>query len=92
MHQPGSSSLLTARSNSAITVCALFRLRLVDDVVACLSCSLHPNCLMCHLCSSTSSVFDISAFNTLNLTVVARQPHPDPNYASHTAARRAAGA
>jgi len=30
--------------------------------------------------------------NTLNLPVVARQPHPDPNYASHTAARRVAGA
>ena len=25
--------------------------------------------------------------NTLNLNVVARQPHPDPNYAPHTAAR-----
>ena len=25
--------------------------------------------------------------NTLNLHVVARQPHPDPNYAPHTAAR-----
>ncbi len=30
--------------------------------------------------------------NTLNLPVVARQPHPDPNYAQHTAARRVAGA
>jgi len=30
--------------------------------------------------------------NTLNLPVVARQPHPDPNYASHAAARRVAGA
>ncbi len=30
--------------------------------------------------------------NTLNLPVVARQPHPDPNYASYTAARRVAGA
>ena len=30
--------------------------------------------------------------NTLNLPVVARQPHPDPNYAPHAAARRAAGA
>jgi len=28
--------------------------------------------------------------NTLNLPVVARQPHPDPNYAPHTAARRVA--
>ena len=25
--------------------------------------------------------------NTLNLPVVARQPHPDPNHAVHTAAR-----
>jgi len=25
--------------------------------------------------------------NTLNLPVVARQPHPDPNYAPHSAAR-----
>ena len=30
--------------------------------------------------------------NTLNLPVVARQPHPDPNYAPHTAARRVAAA
>ena len=30
--------------------------------------------------------------NTLNLPGVARQPHPDPNYASFTAARRVAGA
>ena len=30
--------------------------------------------------------------NTHNLPVVVRQPHPDPNYASHTAARRVAGA
>ena len=30
--------------------------------------------------------------NTLNLPVAARQPHPDPNYAPHTAARRVAGA
>ena len=30
--------------------------------------------------------------NNLNLPVVARQPHPDPNYASFTAARRVAGA
>ena len=30
--------------------------------------------------------------NTLNLSVVARQPHPDPNYAPHAAARRVAGA
>ncbi len=30
--------------------------------------------------------------NTLNLPVVARQPLPDPNFASFTAARRAAGA
>ncbi len=30
--------------------------------------------------------------NTLNLPVVARQPHPDPNYAPHAAPRRVAGA
>ncbi len=30
--------------------------------------------------------------NTLNLPVVARQPHPDSNYAPHAAARRVAGA
>ena len=30
--------------------------------------------------------------NTLHLPVVARHPHPDPNYAPHAAARRAAGA
>ena len=30
--------------------------------------------------------------NTLNLPVVARQPHLGPNYASHTAVRRVAGA
>ena len=30
--------------------------------------------------------------NTLNLPIVARQPHPDPNYAPHAAARHAAGA
>ena len=30
--------------------------------------------------------------NTLNLPVVARQPHPDPNYAPNAAARRAADA
>ena len=30
--------------------------------------------------------------NTLNLPVVAQQPHPDPNYAPHTAPRRVAGA
>jgi len=30
--------------------------------------------------------------NTINLPVVAQQPHPDPNYAPHTAARRVAGA
>ena len=28
--------------------------------------------------------------NTLNLPVVARQPHPDPNYAPHAVARHAA--
>ena len=30
--------------------------------------------------------------NNLNFLVVAQQPHPDPNYAQHTAARRVAGA
>ena len=30
--------------------------------------------------------------NTLNLPVVARQPHPDPSYAPHSAARRVAAA
>ena len=30
--------------------------------------------------------------NTLNLPVVARQPHPDPNYVPHSAARRGAAA
>jgi len=30
--------------------------------------------------------------STLNLPVVARQPHPDPNYAPHAVARRVAGA
>ena len=30
--------------------------------------------------------------NALNLPVMARQPHPDPNHASHTAARRVAAA
>ena len=30
--------------------------------------------------------------NTLNLPVVVRQPHPDHDYAPHTAARRVAGA
>ena len=30
--------------------------------------------------------------NTLNFPVVAQQPHPDPNYAPHTAARRVAAA
>jgi len=30
--------------------------------------------------------------NTLNLPVVAWQPHPDTNYAPHAAARRVAGA
>ena len=30
--------------------------------------------------------------NSLNLPVVAQQPHPDPNYAPHTAAHRVSGA
>jgi len=29
--------------------------------------------------------------NTLNLPVVAQQPHPDPNYAPHMEARRVVG-
>ena len=33
-----------------------------------------------------------SSYNTLNLPVVARQPHPDPNFASFTAAHYVAGA
>ncbi len=30
--------------------------------------------------------------STINLLVVAQQPHPDPNYAPHSAARRVAAA
>jgi len=30
--------------------------------------------------------------STLNLPVLAQQPHPDPNHAPHTAARRVAAA
>jgi len=30
--------------------------------------------------------------NTRNLLVAARQPHPDPNYAPHSASRRVAAA
>ncbi len=30
--------------------------------------------------------------NTLNVPVVSQQPHLDPNYAQHTAARRVASA
>jgi len=30
--------------------------------------------------------------NTLNLPIVAQQPHPETNYVPHTAARRVAGA
>ena len=41
-------------------------------------------------CAATDAEFQnriILHDNTLNLHVVARQPHPDPNYAPHTAAR-----
>ena len=46
-------------------------------------------------CAATDAEFQnriILHDNTLNLPVVARQPHPDPNFASFTAARRVAGA
>ena len=41
-------------------------------------------------CAATDAEFQnriILHDNTLNLHVVARQPHPDPNYAPHKAAR-----
>ncbi len=41
-------------------------------------------------CAATDVVFQnriILHDNTLNLQVVAQQPHPDPNYALHAAAR-----
>ena len=41
-------------------------------------------------CAATAADFQnriIFHVNTLNLHVVARQRHPDPNYAPHTAAR-----
>ena len=40
-------------------------------------------------CAATDAEFQnriILHDNTLNLHVVARQPHPNPNYAPHTAA------
>ena len=42
-------------------------------------------------CAATDAKYQ-NRDNTLNLPVVAQQPHPDPNYAPHTAARRVAGA
>ena len=42
------------------------------------------------VCAATDAEFQnriILHDNTLNLDVVARQPHPDHNYAPHTAAR-----
>ena len=41
-------------------------------------------------CAATDADFQkriILHDNTLNLSVVAQQPHPDPNYAPHAAAR-----
>ena len=41
-------------------------------------------------CAATDAEFQnriILHDNTLNLPVVAQQPHPDPNYAPHAAAR-----
>ena len=46
-------------------------------------------------CATTNAEFQnriILYNNTLNLPVVAQQPHPDPNYAPHMAVRRIAGA
>ena len=46
-------------------------------------------------CAATDAAYqnrNILHDNTLNLPVVAQQPHPDPNYAPHTAARCVAGA
>ena len=39
-------------------------------------------------CAATDAEYQ----NRIILPVVARQPHPDPNYASFTAARRVGGA
>ena len=47
------------------------------------------------VCAATDAEYQnhiIRHDNTINLPVVAQQPHPDPNYAPHTAARRVAGA
>ena len=46
-------------------------------------------------CASTDAEYQnyiILHDNTLNLPVVAHQPHLDPNYSQHTAARCVAGA
>ena len=46
-------------------------------------------------CAATDAEFQnriLLRDNTLNLLVVARQPHPDPNYAPHSAARLGAAA
>ena len=46
-------------------------------------------------CAATNAEYQsriILLNNTLNLPVKAQQPHPDPNYAPHTAARRVAAA
>ena len=46
-------------------------------------------------CAATNAKYQnriILHDNTLNLPIVARQPDPDPNFASFTAARRVAGA
>ena len=51
--------------------------------------------LMRIACAATDAEYQnriILHDNTLNLPVLARQPHPDPNYASFTAARRVGGA
>ena len=47
------------------------------------------------MCAATDAEYQnriILDDNTLNLPVVARQPHPDPNYAPYSAARRVAAA
>ena len=46
-------------------------------------------------CAATDAEYQnriILSDNTLNLPVVAQQPHPDPNYVPHSAARRVAAA
>jgi len=50
---------------------------------------------LCIACAAADAEYQnriILHDNTLNLLVVVRQPHPDPNYASHTAERSVAGA